>query len=158
MLPVGFGVIGLSVGLAVGWQACHRWDAGSQVKAAEHVAVVATKQGAVNTAVATQQQAVQDRIVYQTRTLIKEVPIAITPQIDHDFRLPVGLIRVHDAAVLGRDLSQIPLAAGESDGDASAVTPSAAGTILAENAGSCRAAYATLANLQDWNRQQAANQ
>ena len=88
------------------------------------------------------------RTVFQTIT--KEVPVYVTVQTDQRFPLPVGFVRVHDAAAAGLDVSQVPDAAGKLDDAPSGVPASDAAAIIASNYGSCTADRARLVGLQDW--------
>ncbi len=96
------------------------------------------------------------RIEYRTRTLIKEVPIYVTAETDARYPLPVGLVRMHDAAALGRDVSDVPDAAGRADGDASDVEASDLAVAVSENYGACLAWRDSVTRWQDWWRRQAA--
>ncbi|MEO6377081.1 MAG: hypothetical protein ABIO37_03560 [Caulobacteraceae bacterium] len=88
------------------------------------------------------------RIVY--RTLREEIPTYVTPETDRRFALPVGLVRLHDAAARGVALSRVPDPAGEPDGAASSVQPSDLAAAITDNYGACRADSEQLAALQAW--------
>ncbi|THD80643.1 MAG: hypothetical protein E7812_07895 [Phenylobacterium sp.] len=110
--------------------------------------------GDVSTAAAARDAQAQTQIRYVTRTQIKETPTYVDAATDAAFGVPVGLVRVHDAAALGLDVSAVPDPAGRADGDASSVAASDLGRAIIANYGECRADQARLAELQDWLRKQ----
>lgn len=75
------------------------------------------------------------KIVTVTKTIVKEVPIHVTPKTDADFPLPCGFLRIADAASAGVPPDQIALPTGKSDGDACPVPASVAANIIAQNYG-----------------------
>lgn len=87
-----------------------------------------------------------------TRTLIQEVPVYVTPDDDRRCVVPVGFVRIHDAAAAGRAVSE---PAGQPDDAASAVALSAVAATVVENyTGSCAANARQLSDLQAWVRAQ----
>lgn len=84
----------------------------------------------------------QTKIITNTVTLTREVPVYVTPQTDNRFPLPCGFIRLHDAAAAGADLAADPAAfpnpAGKSDADACEIAASQAAGIIAANYGLAR--------------------
>jgi hypothetical protein len=87
----------------------------------------------------------QAAIRAQTSALQQEIPHVLTSEIDARYPLPVGLVRVHDAAALG-----LPLTAGQPDGAPSPVEASRLGETIASNYGECRADQERLIALQAW--------
>lgn len=86
-----------------------------------------------------QKAAVADqKIVYRTNTIIKEVPTHVTPQTDARVCVPVGLVRLLDAAALGIEPSDLVLPAGQSDDTCSAVKASDLARSVARNYGTAR--------------------
>jgi hypothetical protein len=85
-----------------------------------------------------------------TATLIREVPAHVDAQSDSRFPMPTGLVRLHDAAALGLELSAVPDPAGRADGEASDVAASALASVIAENYGGCREDQARLVAWQSW--------
>lgn len=76
------------------------------------------------------------RTVYQTiHDLQREVPRYVPPSTDATYPLPVGFVRLHDAAAT----STLPGAPGDTDAQASTVTASAAAAVIADNYGTCNA-------------------
>lgn len=98
----------------------------------------------------------QAQIETVTRTIIREVPVYVTPQIDRDFPLPWGFVRVHDAAALRIDVPAIPLPTGQSDASRSPVTASVAAGTIAENYGRADGNAQQLNDLEAWIRDQQA--
>jgi hypothetical protein len=88
--------------------------------------------------------------------LKKEIRDAIPASVDLAYRLPLGFVRVHDAAALGRDLSGVPRSAGQPDDAAARIATSDAAAVIAANYGDCRADAAQLDALQAWIRAQSA--
>lgn len=121
-------------------------EAAARAKAAE----VARTQAQVTKAAGEAYTAATGRIQTVTRTITKEIPVYVTPTTDARFPLPVGFVRVSDAAALGLDVSAIPLPSGATDDSASTLTASHAAAVIAGNYGACRANAAELAALQGW--------
>ena len=96
----------------------------------------------------------QDRIRTVYRTLRAEIPAHVALETDRRFALPVGLVRLHDAAARGVELSRVPDPAGKPDGAASDVQPSDLAGAFVDNYGACRADGEQLAALQVWIRRQ----
>jgi hypothetical protein len=140
----------LAIGFGAGWRVQGWRNTAQALQAEQHVVAVVRRQGAVATAVAVKDRAAEDRIGAATGTLIRDIPDHVTPASDLRFPLPVGLVRVHDAAALGLDLSAVPDPAGQPDDAASGVAASAAASVIAANYGDCRVEAERLSNLQDW--------
>ena len=96
----------------------------------------------------------QDRIRIVYRTLREEIPTHVSPETDRRFALPVGLVRLHDAAARGLELSRVPDPAGRADDAASDVRASDLAAAVTGNYGACRADGEQLAALQAWIRRQ----
>lgn len=84
-----------------------------------------------------------------TRTIIREVPVYVTPEADARCVLPVGFLRVHDAATRGAPVSETLDPAGRPDDAAAGVDCSAAAAVIAENYGAYRSVAQQLIDLQD---------
>lgn len=100
----------------------------------------------VSTAEAVAQKAIRDR----STALKKEIPRVLTPAVDLAFALPVGFVRIHDAAASDVELSRIPNPPGLSDDQASSVEISRAAAVIAANYAECHAVAQRLISLQDW--------
>jgi len=98
----------------------------------------------------------QAEIRWRTITTIREVPVYVRPETDRRYPIPVGLVRVHDAAARGLDPSVVPDPAGRPDDAPSGVAASALGETLAANYGSCLADLERFRDLQSWVDQQKA--
>lgn len=162
----------LAIGFASGWTV-RDWKASAdtasaRVHAAE-VRVAAIRdaldrerdQTDITTAVDGRATAEQTRIRTVTQTIIKEVPVYVPAEADLRYALPVGLVRLHDAAATGTAGRPFSYAPGQPDDPAgflepSDVAPSRLGTVIAENYGVCHADAARFSALQDWVRQQQA--
>jgi len=86
----------------------------------------------------------------ETRNRIHEVPVHVTSQVDRDFPVPCGFVRVFNAATHG----PIPDPASCPDDAPSGVALSEVGQAESENAGQYDAVSDQLRALQDWVRQQ----
>jgi hypothetical protein len=122
----------------------------AEAKATAHAKVVGAEQLQISASADTRERAAQAKIVYITRTLTKEIPVVITPQVDRNFPLPVGLVRLHDAAADGVDLSALPLPTGVTNDSPSPITASRFGSVIVTNYGECRADAERLTALQGW--------
>lgn len=125
-------------------------------EALQRVATVETQQAAISMKAATDHARYEREIKAATRTIVQEVTRYVTPETDRLFPVPVGAVRVHDAAALGRPIAEVPDATGRPDGEASAVEASSLIRTVAENYGSCRVDGQRLSDLQDWVRAQLA--
>lgn len=76
------------------------------------------------------------RVIHDTtQTLQREISTYVTPATDRAFPLPVGFVRLHDAAAAG----VLPGPARATDASASDVTASHATDVIAANYGTCLA-------------------
>lgn len=81
------------------------------------------------------------------QAIVKEVPAHVTPQADARCPVPVGFVRVHDAAAQG-----VPLAgaAGNPDAPAPGLALSGVATVVAGNYTTCHEIREQLIALQGW--------
>lgn len=93
------------------------------------------------------------RIVYQTIT--ERVPVYVTPEIDRDYPVPVGFVRLHDAAAAG-STAALPDRAGEPADAPSGVPLSAVADTVVGNYASCTDDRSRLAGWIEWYGQQRA--
>ena len=110
---------------------------------------------AITAVVARKSEARQAEIRWRTITTIREVPVYVTAETDRRFPVPVGLVRVHDAAARGLSPTEVPDPAGRPDDAPSGIAASAFGETLAANYGSCLADLERFRDLQGWVDQQA---
>lgn len=76
------------------------------------------------------------RVIHDTtQTIQREIPSYVTPTTDRAYPLPVGFVRLHDAAATG----VLPDAPRDTDATASDVTASQAASIITANYGTCLA-------------------
>lgn len=122
-------------------------------KAQKHVAKVEKKSAEIGVKAGEKLEARKVEIRTITQTLIKEIPYAV-PSDPARPSLPVGLVRLHDAAVLG--LPGLSDPAGRADGEASGVTDAAAAPVLIANAETCRINAETVMAWQSYWTDQAA--
>ncbi len=112
----------------------------------------ATAAQAVTATVAADVERRQVVVRYVTRTLIEKVPVYVSPEVDRRYPLPVGLVRLHDAAARGE--AEIPGPAGEPDDAPSDVTPSALAQTLIGNYGDYYACREQVRGWIAWSEQQ----
>jgi hypothetical protein len=94
-----------------------------------------------------------DRVQYVREagaTIVKEVPVYVTPQADRACPVPVGFVRLHDAAAENRPLAG---PAGDPDAPAADIALSTVANTVADNYTSCHAIREQLIGLQDAVRQ-----
>lgn len=154
----------LAVGFAQGWTV-RGWkadadatDASIKAHAAQLAAVNAARLAEAAQAQTTHRieaKAAEAQVVIRevTRTLIEEVPVYVTPDVDARFDVPAGFVRLHDAAAAGRAV--VPDPAGQSDDAASGLAFSAVATTVVGNYGQCLATARQLTDLQAWVEAQA---
>lgn len=92
--------------------------------------------------------AAQERIRTVTKTIVKEVPVYVSREADSRCAVPVGALRVLDAAARGVPVAPPP--AGQSDDTPSGVDLSAVVGAGAEDIGTCHAVRQQLIDLQAW--------
>lgn len=90
-------------------------------------------------------------VLAQGAVITKEVPIYVTPIADARCTVPVGFVRLHDAAAQGSALSAAPGAAVDAP---SGLALSAVASTVAGNYGICRATAERLSALQEWVKRQ----
>lgn len=85
-----------------------------------------------------------------SRNRVREIPLHVTLEIDRDYPVPCGFVRVFNASTHGL----IPDPAGCPDDAPSGITLSEVGRAQTENAGQYDDVAGQLRALQDWVRQQ----
>lgn len=117
------------------------------------------QQGAVTNQVAI--AAAEHQVAIQTRTIetVREVPRYVTREADARCTVPVGAVRLHDAAAKGVPPDAVSFAAGKPNDAASGVDLSRLMSVAAANYGSCLQVRQNYIDLQSWVRgQQAVSQ
>jgi hypothetical protein len=123
-----------------------------QAKADRQARTIQTNQQSASAAISERQVVVQERIRFQTRTIIEKVPIYVTRETDQRYPLSNGFVLLHDAAATGADPDALSGAASEPHDAASDVASSQAIGVIAGNYGSCRSDAERLRGLQEWVR------
>lgn len=166
--------VALAIGFGAGWTV-RDWKAGSdeadglkeQVRTVERVVYRERAQADATSAVEARAAVEGERIRLVTRTLVKEVPVHVTPDADARCIVPVGFVRIHDAAAAGRPVSEPAREPDAPAGDApsdragpldapSQTTLSGVAEAVAENYGSCHGDLNRFRELQAWIRAQQA--
>lgn len=91
----------------------------------------------------------QMRIRTQTKEIIREIPNHVSSQSDDRCSVPVGFVRLHDAAAAG-SADTLSDATGASHDAPSGVALSAVTETVAGNYGTCREDAERLRSLQQW--------
>ncbi len=112
----------------------------------------ATAAQAVTATVAADVERRQVVVRYVTRTLIERVPIYVSPEVDRRYPLPVGLVRLHDAAARGE--AEVSGSAGEPDDAPSGTPASALAQTLIGNYGDYYACREQVRGWIAWSEQQ----
>jgi len=90
-----------------------------------------------------------------TETLVKEVPVYVTVEADRQCTVPVGFVRLLDAAAAG-DGAPVSEPAGQSNDTPSGLELSTVATSVVGNYGTYAAVARQLTDLQNWVRTQQA--
>lgn len=148
----------IAIGAAWGM---HHWDQVAYLQLSQSIVVANEK--AIIQAVSKQKSAdqitaaveminlqKQQQVEVVTKTIIRKVPIYVTPQIDIKYPMPCGLVRLLDAAASGADPDSTPNPSSLADDATCPVTASDAARVIAENYGQYRSVATQLAGLQDW--------
>lgn len=156
--------LALAIGLALGaggtwrvrdWMAAEaaakqaRADLRGAVRVGERTQEAAQITQDVGEAVAAERAEV--RIVY--RTITERIPVYVTPEADRQCLVPVGFVRLHDAAAAG-SAATLPDGPGESADAPSGVALSAVGDTVVGNYASCAATRAQVIGWQTWYAEQ----
>lgn len=143
------GALALVIGGAGGAYAAHRWDAGTiaNLKLADAVAAktaistalaTAGKVAAANQKAAAAEGQTQERIVTLTNTIIRKVPVYVTPQQDAVACVTFGFVRLLYSAERGLDPASLVIPAGQSDDACTALKLSDLAAGLASDYGTSR--------------------
>lgn len=122
----------------------------AQVKQADKVITRVQNQAAITADVSAKHDVADRQIQASTGALLQKVPAYVTPQVDLRFPVPVGAIRLLNAASLGLDLSAVPDPAGRADDAPSGVALSTVVDGGVANAGACRQDDQQLSDLEAW--------
>lgn len=142
---VGAGLL-VIFGFLGGWKVqAWRHDA-AEAKQLVRIVKVVELRGQQNTQLIAAHVAERERIRFVYRDLVKEVPTYVTPAADAACPVPVGFVRVHDAAAAG--VPPTGPGADGADDAASGIALSAVGQTVAGNYGTCREWRQQLLSLQ----------
>lgn len=130
-----------------------RAQAARDAKAEKVVAKVASGGVAIAQDVGRKLDAVKVEVRWRTKILKEEVPVYVTAETDRAYPVPVGFVRLHDAAATGSALSAAP---GGSVNGPSGVALSAVADTVVENYGTCRIFEAEALAWREWYPRQAA--
>lgn len=93
------------------------------------------------------------QIIQQAAKVItREVPVYVTQKADAGCTVPIGFVRIHDAAAAGTAPQPAP---GDPDAPATGVTLSGIAGTVADNYATCHVIREQLIGLQDWARKEA---
>lgn len=121
------------------------WDA-ANTRQALQVSVVKQRQAEATVQVVTK-YVDRVKIVRETgATIVKEVPVYVSPEADAACVLPRGFVRLHDAAAAGR----VPEPAGGSDAAPAGIALSTVAGTVADNYERCHENAEQLIGLQAW--------
>lgn len=153
------GCAGLVIGSGATWWLRDQMAANAKLDSARKATRAAVKviertdkAAKITSAVSAKVEAKQakTRIIY--RDILKEVPVYVTAETDRRYPLPVGFVRVLDAAA---DQTTVPDGPGQSDDDPSEVTASVAAGVLTDWAGMYYACREQVVGWNDWYAEQA---
>ena len=157
-IGIALAIVGLLGGVwLAGDRHGHKAEQAAQARRVEAakkvVAKTEAKQTAISATIGQQTQAKQVEIRTVTKTLIQKVPVYVTVQADAKCVVPLGFVRLHDAAAAG-SLPKVPDTAGQSDDAPSGIALSAVASTVTQNYGICHENAAQLAGLQAWVHQE----
>lgn len=122
----------------------------AETKAEVHTAVVVAQRQDASNAIETKAVETVEKVRTNTVYLTKEIPDAIPAVADAACVVPVGFVRLHDAAASG--LPSVPSPAGLPDESPSGVQLSAVEQTVIANYGAGHETSEQLTALQDWVR------
>lgn len=148
-------LLAITLSVFVGWkvrdydfQKHLKADAEAAQRASEAARGVEANNEEIGNDVGQQVEEAKTQIQYVTRTLIKEVPIHVTAESDNRCVVPLGAVRVLDAAATGNPT--ISYGPGESADQASGVELSGVVSNVTDNYGYTRELEAQVIGWQDW--------
>lgn len=149
-LFLGGSILLAGVSFGAGWQV-QAWRHGAaETKQLVRVVKQIEYRDRETVKIAAAHAATRTEIQWRTRTLIEKVPEYVTVQADAACPVPVGFVRLHDAAAAGvaREFG----ATGGPDDRPSGVALSAVAETVVANYGTCDDTRNTLLALQAWER------
>jgi hypothetical protein len=150
----------LLLGFAGGWmvrgwrEAAHGLKAAkAEVRASTQVVASTQHAAAITQDVGQAVEVRQDAVRTITREILKEVPVYVTVQADRQCSVPVGFVRLHDAAAQGA-APALPDRAGQSADDPSGLALSAVAATVTDNYGVANELREQVLGWQAWYRAQ----
>ena len=140
----------LVIGASGSWRVMTWRQEASDAKTATHTVQVVERRGKITFDVEMKFERLRLADAAATRKRQEEIPQHVTPEMDHDYPVPCGFVRVFNAATRG----PIPDAAGCPDDAPSDVALSAVGQVETRNDGQYDQVADQLRALQDWVRAQ----
>lgn len=139
-----------------GMEASAERDRATAAAKAARAVVASTHKAAVVTEGVTQAtEARREAVRTEYRTIIERIPVYVTPEADRAVSVPVGFVRLHDAAA-GGSAATLSDRAGEPADTPSGVALSAVAGTVVGNYAQCRDWREQLIGWQDWYAAQAA--
>jgi len=146
------GVLCLCLGAGAGWRVMSWRERANAAQAARDSVQVVERRGRITFDVEMNFEKARLRDGGATGKRLEEIPRHVTPEMDHDFPVPCGFVRVFNAATHG----PIPDPAGCPDDAPSGIALSTVGETETRNDGQYDQVVDQLMALQDWVRQQQA--
>ena len=125
-----------------------RADAVAAQKASERARGTEAKNEQTSQEVGREVEEKQAEIRYVTRTILKEVPIYVSPESDARCTVPNGFVRVHDAATTGNPPA--PDTPEQPNGEASGIDLSTVAATVVDNYGYARELESQVIGWQNW--------
>jgi hypothetical protein len=112
-------------------------DARAQAEVAKAGSALETTLATLNAKTTANFASVQTHTIYLTQTIVQRIPVYVSPKTDRDFPLPCGLVRLHDAGILGADPAALAAAGCQTDDQPAPAAASAFSRNDAEWSGYC---------------------
>jgi len=149
---VALGALCLCLGATASWRVMSWRERANAAQAARHSVQIVERRGRITFDVEMNFEKARLRDSGATEKRLEEIPRHVTPEMDHDYPVPCGFVRVFNAATRG----PIPDPAGCPDDAPSGIALSAVGETETRNDGQYDQVADQLRALQDWVRQQGA--
>lgn len=135
-----------------GWRAAADDAAGAKAQTRAATAVVAKTQEAarITEDVGREVEEAREVVRIVTRDLIKEVPVYVPVEVDRQFSVPAGFVRLHDLAAAGDAEAAFPDGPGQPADAPSGVALSAVAATVVDNYGTCHGLRAQVIGWQSW--------
>jgi len=148
----GLALLCLALGAAGSWRVMAWREQAQAVQASRQVVQIVERRGKITFDVGMKFEMARLKDSAETAKQLEEVEQHVTPEIDRDYLVPCGFVRVFNAAAHG----PIPEPARCPDGAASGIALSAVGETETRNDGQYDQIAEQLRALQEWVREQQA--